>query len=252
MAEDATKATSLLEKAELDIFSNLFRTHLFPNLKLVAVSSQHAQWWGEQEWNVVSERDVGILRKTHRLNQRLVSPVGPDVEFRQHGLVGPFSLNDPLESEESPYRFNGTYSVHINNLLPYSENSRWGTLPGLFNNLVIDNTQSGARTSKWQFEAFLLGLRTNHTVSRGTPRTIKIWGPLRNDQSVDEFGNPTSDPAREMTLETLQGVLDPMLSSGWWGDNVSVHLLEDAPRSSERPGTSSAGGEELEETRVLA
>jgi hypothetical protein len=56
MAEDAIKAASLLESSQRDIFSNLLRTRLFPNLKLVAVSSQHAQWWEEQEWNVASER----------------------------------------------------------------------------------------------------------------------------------------------------------------------------------------------------
>lgn len=230
MAEDAINATSVLENAERDIFANLLRTQLFPNLKLVAVSSQHAQWWEEQEWNVGSERNVGVLRKTHRLTQQLVSSMGSDVEFRQHGLVGPLSLNDPLESKESPYRFDGTFSVHIDDLVPYALNSRWGTLPGLTNNLVIDNTQSGVRTTKGQFEEFLLGLRTNHAVSRGTPRTINIWGPLRSAQSIDELGDPTSDPARQMTLETLQGVLDPILRSGWWSDNVSVHYLEDAPQ----------------------
>jgi hypothetical protein len=166
--------------------------------------------------------------------------MGSDVEFRQHGLVGPFNLNDPLESNESPYRFDGTFSVHINDLVPYALNSRWGTLPGLTNNLVIDTARSGVRTTKGQFEEFLLGLRTNHAVSRGTPRTINIWGPLRSAQSIDELGTPTSDSARQMTLETLRGVLDPILRSGWWSDNVSLHLVENAPWTFEQPDTSSA------------
>lgn len=106
MAEDAMSSAKLIEKAGPSVF---------PTLKTVTISAQHAPWWEEWESNVPSCRAFERFRGTNKFIQRLIDSMGPEVAFRQHGLVGPFSpsLWYSSSTEEPPYRFAGVYTAHI-------------------------------------------------------------------------------------------------------------------------------------------
>jgi hypothetical protein len=219
MAEDASRSKSRLEEAE---------SHLLPNLKVVTISGQNAQWWQRQEPFVLPTELRDQLQMTNTFIRRLVSSLGPEGEVREHGCSGPFSLCVPSRPSETPYRFDGVYTAHVDDITAFNKSERQLTWPSTTPHFIV-HEQEGEASHVVMFSAFLLTLYRNSKYSGSTtPNNITIWGPYRKDHPRDENGKPTDDPSKIVTVESLQEDARALTDTRW-RDIVTCHYLEDAP-----------------------
>lgn len=221
MAEDAIRSASRLNEPDPE-------SPLLPHLKVVAFSGENAQWWQRWEPYVFSSESLDQLEMTNALIRRLVSSLGPEGQFREHGCSGPFSPCVPLPSSDTPCRFDGVYTAHLDDLDAFNKSEQQLTWPSTSIHFIV-HEQEGKASQVAAFSAFLLALyRNSRNSGSTTPNNITIWGPYRKDQPLDETGEPTDDPSQIVTVESLQEDARA-LTDTQWRDIVTCYYLEDAP-----------------------
>lgn len=173
-------------------------------------------------------KDRDDFRKTSEFVQRLVTSMGSQGEFCQHGLGGPPSV---VSSVYELFRFDGGFTAHIYEVSRYTMEQRCNLPGGTRRTDVIVHKSQNWWEGDDDFHEFVMRIMGNRLGKDDTTtRTnVDIWGPFSKDQQTGGNGDPTVGQASEERLVSEQREVDDTIEEHEWPGRITLHYLEDAP-----------------------